>query len=446
MLKNLYYFGMALISIILFIFAPTDYNANYSTIVSMLAFFLAGIFILDRYRIEGLGFNYFFIIGLILTNFIYAYFYFPTNPSIESYGYGFNRAVICKSLSVSFVALSFYIAGFKFRNNDVRKYSEKQVIEINKNLIKLLIVITFLLFAIYYFSGGYENMKSVYSEDNAISTAGGIWGYSQYLMFLTTTMLAIFLFHIKSTIIKTFALLTVIIISTLMLLTGMRLLPIGIALILLTGFSRYVKKIPFALTLIITLLGTFFLYFIMLFRKDVSISASDIYTNVSNPLDIFIDLIGVNRNLYLLVDYVDTNGHLFFLNELPSLVSAIPSGGKLLNMFGFPENISSGFLPTYLTFGNNAPYGMGTSMVGEAYLSFGIIGVLLVFFLFGISVKKFLTSSSTSVYGLMGYFYLISQSLFYSRIDYLWALKAIVWISVIYYILKQLTVHKGAKF
>ena len=444
MLKNLYYSSMAILSIISFLFAPTEYNANFCTIVSLLAFFLAGLFILDRYSKESLGFNYFFILGLIITNFIYAYFYFPINPTIESYGYGFNRAVLCKSLAVSFVALSSYIMGFQFSHNNLPKYEEKQSIVINKSLVKILIVIVFFLFIVYYLSGGYNNMKNVYSGDNADATEGGVWGYSQYLMFLTTNMLAIFLFHIKSTTIKILAFLTVIIISTLMLITGMRLLPLGIALILLTGFSRYVRKIPFALTIIITFLGTIFLYFIMLFRKDTTVNTSDVFDNdFSNPLDIFIDLIGINRNLYLLVDYVDENGHLFFLNELPSLVSVIPAGGKILSSFNFPENISSGFLPTYLTFGKNAPYGLGTSMVGEAYLSFGIIGVFLVFLIFGIVVKKMFISSFTSVYGVLGYFYLVSQSLFYSRIDYLWALKAVIWIWVIYYFLKKFATNKG---
>ena len=70
-------------------------------------------------------------------------------------------------------------------------------------------------------------------------------------------------------------------------------------------------------------------------------------------------------------------------------------------------------------------------MVGEAYLSLGILGVILVFYIFGLCIKYFKNNRNNSIYEYTVYMYLISQAVFYPRIDYLWGIRSILWMLIL---------------
>src|SRR5690606_7865909 len=87
---------------------------------------------------------------------------------------------------------------------------------------------------------------------------------------------------------------------------------------------------------------------------------------------------------------------------------------------------------TYLGFGNNPPYGLGTNLIGGLYLSFGLIGVVVIMFLFGRFVAFVDSKSNTSFIYLFIYLVLLSYAISLPRTELLSPLRMIIWGSIIY--------------
>ncbi|MDR6157745.1 oligosaccharide repeat unit polymerase [Chryseobacterium sp. SLBN-27] len=68
----------------------------------------------------------------------------------------------------------------------------------------------------------------------------------------------------------------------------------------------------------------------------------------------------------------------------------VPGLNSFLNSkIGIDANyFSSSVFLTYLSLGSNAKWGVGTSAIADVYLDFGIIGIILIFILFGYFTKK----------------------------------------------------------
>lgn len=68
----------------------------------------------------------------------------------------------------------------------------------------------------------------------------------------------------------------------------------------------------------------------------------------------------------------------------------VPGLNSFLNSkIGIDANyFSSSVFLTYLSLGSNAKWGVGTSAIADVYLDFGIVGIILIFILFGYFTKK----------------------------------------------------------
>jgi len=106
---------------------------------------------------------------------------------------------------------------------------------------------------------------------------------------------------------------------------------------------------------------------------------------------------------------------------------------------------SSGLYLTWLDQGSSASYGIGTSCVADTYLDFGLIGVIIVFFLFGyltriLEVRAF-TRGIESLGILILIFLLFSFSIYIARSSILYSFNKFTLIYVIclfqYYIQQQ---------
>jgi hypothetical protein len=151
--------------------------------------------------------------------------------------------------------------------------------------------------------------------------------------------------------------------------------------------------------------------------------------NFTSVFDLFSDLIINNRNLYVLVDFADNVQHTHFFGMLTDIASPIPGLNRLLldNINVPPELISGGALPTYLALGTDSSFGVGTNMVGEAYLAFGLPGVIVFFSLIGFVINISKRAMSYNIYAYVLYFLFASHAVFYPRAPILYQPRNIVW-------------------
>ena len=93
-----------------------------------------------------------------------------------------------------------------------------------------------------------------------------------------------------------------------MLSTGSRTLALSMVLIILVSYSMLIRKIPLIVFLCIFLFGSSLMYFLVLVRELGINDAGSVahaqqsFKSTGSFLDVFMDLISNNRNLYVLVD------------------------------------------------------------------------------------------------------------------------------------------------
>ena len=107
-----------------------------------------------------------------------------------------------------------------------------------------------------------------------------------------------------------------------------------------------------------------------------------------------IELAGSFRTTNLVVDYIPKyHDHFYGRFFLKNTFSIIPGLSQvLINIFfkNDPDylNTSANYI-TYLNQGSNPKYGDGTSSPADIYLDFGVIGIVIIFLIFGAVVRRF---------------------------------------------------------
>lgn len=212
---------------------------------------------------------------------------------------------------------------------------------------------------------------------------------------------------------------------------------IRIGLLCFVFYNLYIKKVSNAFILIFLSLGMFLMYTVGAIRDSGS------YQNARESSvsfwDFGRDLTINNRSEYVLMDIADRKGYTYGENFLGSLLSPIPfAQSTYLNVMGKSvENISSGNLVTYDFFskGDKDLIGLGTNIVGDVYLAFGLIGVIVLFYLLGTTISKIsLRANMGSPIMQFVYAILLMNTVIWIRSDFFKPFQMVVWGVALYYI------------
>lgn len=436
-------------SLILYFFSPGIYNFYYCLLI-MICYFAFNLFFFlfdETIKRVGIGFEFFFFFAFFMANFIYPIFYFNDNPNVSLFSFSFNENIITKSTSLALVGYSFYILGAT--NYKKVNLLSNLNLKNNNTLGGGYIVLTLMFYLMYVFFGGLELLTGVYKGEADIEEVSlSSYTYVIFEILILTLTWLFFLLNNRALKIASMILIFSVIVG--MLLTGSRNLSVAILLIIFCGITRYIVKVPKIIVLILIFIGASIMYFIQLLRSFGGRGDADLAINAFNEsssfFDPFLDLIINNRNLYVLVDFVDNFNYVYFYNILTSLFGFLPSTQIIISLFNIPSYFFSGKFTTFLEFGSNSTFGLGTNMVGEAYLSLGLVGVVLVFFLIGRVVRFFRNGSFTNSYYSLAYFILISQSVFMVRMDYLFWSRKLIWALLFFFLIYQFTILLNKQF
>lgn len=425
------------VSLLSFFLAPNGYSFGFS-FFCLIFYCIMNFFYFLRSKDKGIGFEYFYMIAFGMTNFIYPVFYFLDNRYVSLFSFSFNTLVMSKATALAIVAYSFYLLGLELYRKKIPNKESLSEIKIDNIYPVLFLMLSFFSFLFFVIFGGLDHFKSVYSGDAEWSTVG-VYSYFYLIFNYSSLLLAMFIYKNKNKfimLVSNFYLLAVVV---LLLFSGSRMTSIGIVLILLVSYSKNIKRISLTLATFVVFISSILLYGVMLYRSMFSSGdggINDIYLNMSNGFSIFdgfMDLIINNRNLYVLVDFVDDNGNLYFANVFYNIISFLPFSQSINNLVGIPEYFN-GNLTTFLEFGVNKGFGLGTNNVGEAYLAFGIIGVILFFLFFGYLLNLIKDKANYSIVFYILYFVLISISVIYPRGNVLINTRVLIWPILIFFI------------
>lgn len=447
MLTYLLNMAFAIAATVLYLYAPNNYDYDYS--VLLMSMFIAQnvLYFATNNKKHWLGFEFFFALSFFFVNFVYPVFYAPTERIYWSFfSFSFPDEVVTKCEALAYFAYAWYMLGASRILQLNREEPTEPTFTISMRQYIWFFGITIVAWLLFVVTGGLTALQSVYAEGSNLRTVG-IYSYFNNIFTVGCYLMAIFIFRLPKQ--KWWFYLMVILTFMLILLSaGSRQLSIGLALILVAGFSMYVYHLKWWQVTIIVAGGTAVLFLVMLLRTEgINLGAwkySLAHTKLESFWDIFEDLIINDLNLFVLYDYAQEHELTWFTGMLQDLSSPIPGlAGYITSHSSLPpQMLHGGDLPSYLILGPDATWGTGTNMVGEAYRSFGIIGTGLSMFLIGVWVKESYYRAKNSVYWYLMYFLLVGHALIYPRAPLLFDPRLVTWSLLLLAIVMAITTHQ----
>jgi len=156
--------------------------------------------------------------------------------------------------------------------------------------------------------------------------------------------------------------------------------------------------------------------------------------NISHPILIISDLTIPARQTYAAIEYVYRNGFTYGRTMLLGVVGLVP----FLPSFFLGDDVrefSAGMLLTDITLEETnrlVEIGLGSTIIADIYLSFGLFGVIFLMFLLGYFINKlYINSMNNEYYSIIVLSVMLSNSVFIVRDSYLHPFRYIIWSLVI---------------
>lgn len=442
-IHRLIFIILSIIALFIYILHPNKYVYSYNLLC--MAYYLGSIvlFLIFKKKKNYFDFDILFLTTSFFAFFAYPALIYPINPSyFFVFDIVFDHNVISQATALALLGLILYMTGSLFyspmKNNNARIgfYPLKRY-----TLIVGFLFISFLLF------GGYAYYTDLYSGNNP--TGGGIYAYINVLlitfMLVSIDMLYCNLiykdsskFNIKYTYKPLIFLLVAYVIIILS--TGSRTVPLQIVLAVLGLYTLYYKHSSLKNTIIVIGIGIFVLASISYSRTGSG--------KIENIYDAFIDIIIVNRNSFAAIEYVESNGYTFGASMLSYLLQPIPFGQSIIfHLFNLdPNYTSSANLLTTEALGSIRSMGLGTNIIADIYLSFGVIGIILFMFFAGWFVAKSKYLASYRMNYMIIYTILMANSVFLVRAEFFYCLQEIIWSLIVFYFTKPLFIKRIKRF
>ena len=447
MLTYLLNIAFAIAATVLYIKAPWTYSYDYC-VALMVCFIVQNVlFFATNKRKHWLGFEFFFALSFFLVNFVYPVFYAPTERIYWSFfSFSFNDNFVTRATALAYFGYAWYMLGATRILQLKREEPDEPTFIISMRQYLWFFGITMVAWVLFVATGGLAALQSVYAEGSNLRDVG-IYSYFNNIFTIGCYFLAIFIFRLPKQ--KWWFYLAVIVSFMLILLsTGSRQLAVGLALILVVGFSMYVYHLKWWHVLGLVAGGSIVLFLVMTLRKEgldpAAWQAKLAHTKLEEFWDIYEDLIVNDVNLFRLFGWAQENDLTWFTGMSLDLSSPVPGlAGYIIEHSDLPSQmLHGGDLPSYLILGPDATWGTGTNMIGEAYRSFGAVGTAIAMFLIGLWVKESYYRAKNNVYWYLMYFLLVGHALIYPRAPLLFDPRLVTWSLLLLLTVMTITNHQ----
>lgn len=437
---------LLLLSVVLFIFSPTEYNFYFNLFLTLFYIFHCYFFVLKRSKITLLNFHFIFITSYFFTNFFYPIFLYPIDPFFFSvFSYGLNSDYINQGTALSLVAMISYTFGCSILKLKKLSIDDSRILKDFKFINHFpFTIFSFLLFILFIITVGKEFIKGDFTAHSNIS------GYFLQLL-ISSILVAVVVFfkYYKNQKRRIIFYLLIFLYVILFLSIGDRGPALYLLVVILSIYSIFVKRIDVKYVFILGLSGIIVMHLIGVGRlvktefSDKNIISRGIEQSMVGDFSIMnmTESFVVNtRNLYLGIEHVDFNGYNYGETMLSSILGVLPFSQSLLeNTTKIKLSTSADFF-TNLTFGTSPPYGLGTNIVSDVYISFGLFGVIFMLVSLGLIIEFFRikTLNNGSTKDTIIYFMFVSFSVYYVRAGIFLPFKFIIWALFIFYFVQGL--------
>jgi len=343
--------------------------------------------------------------------FIFEFNYSYLNSGAWLFTIGMN-AYYCGSLFVK--------SNKKISNNNVKIYPTKILFIINIGLMLAFIL-----------CGGIGFYQRVYADVGG--EGGGLTVYVQLLLTIISIMLIVIeirnKFVEKDYKIHYLYFITIILFAFLLLYLGNRTTASMLILPMIGLLTHWFKPIKFRVFIIFLIFGIFSMWIVQQLRTGEKVSM-----NISYPALMLMDMTIPSRTIYEGMEIVDNEGFNYGETMFSPIIGVVPGlAGIILGKSGYG---SAELFTKYAYDKFNVPeenqIGLGSTIISDIYLSFGVVGVILCMWLLGriIHIVE-LKSTDGELFSsfLLGAF--LANSVFWARTSYAYPARLIVWGSLL---------------
>lgn len=412
-------------ALLLFVYAPRYYHYGFNLFCMLQYLVSSFLFLKAKKKQNYFDFDMIFMFTFFFVMFFYPVFMFQSDPTrYFAFQYEFNENVISRATALSLLGIQSYFLGslsFKEKANFIILKSKLY------NYITGLSIISAISLLLFVFSGGYAALKGTYSGDTVQASGLGsyFWAFSPIFLFCALVFQFHNLYVINKVSFQVQLINKVLVIYTLIfvgliLLVGSRTFPLQIILICSALFTMFYKPISFVRFIPLVVLGVLVMFAVNIIRGG---------GEISGLADVVMDLIINNRNTYIAVDYVDVNGVTFGLSMLSVMLAPFPFMQTIIfSIFNINRwDASSSLVITKISLGGESELGLGTNIIADLYMSFGMLGVVFFMFLLGRYIAKVLYLAKRNIYALTVYSIMISYSVFLVRAEFFFFSRYLLW-------------------
>lgn len=435
-------FVVPLTSLILYWIAPSNFEHWYVVLLLIIYVVVLFLFLWKNWNcLKFFNFTVLFGFSVFLCNFVYPVFVHPYIP-LGLLVHNFDDSYICRGVALALVGMCFFLLGEDMAIvNKCKK--DKSALSLRKpprndifDTLSLVLVWVYALVVLILSNMSYNLYNDLLT--NSLTIVSFVY------MFLIITMISHF-----STYNYNFSILNLLrdewkyILGILLVIIG--LFKIGdrgpiiqLSFALFSAYYILIGNISLKKILLYILIGVMCMVYIRNNRIDGQYESAMAYREqkygVSVPayIDIFTDLVTNARCMYVGLDYVDREGFLNGKSFIKPLASPIPFLPTIITQSFYnlpPSSFSTGTILTEMTeseMGREVE-GVGTNNIVDIYMNWGVIGVCILMYAFGMIVGLFEVKKSKNLYCLFGYCILMSLAIYIPRSTIFDFLRTIIW-------------------
>lgn len=400
----------------LFLMSPSKYNFGWCLSAFLLTLFGVFLFFLQWKRggDSFLSFEPVFIIVALVMGFTFPVFIYDGDPEtlyLFSWNIPFSPNYVNSGAFVTGIALVSFILGSLSLG---QLFPHIKAGKTPRNINSILLITLIIFLGAYVLLGGFKYYQSVYHGEN--DGKPSFMMLEVFIIALLELMLFTEFWNKTCDSKYRFKIINIaipIITAILFGLVGNRTVCLYLLLPFVFFISQHYLRISFPQLIILICVGGALMVLLLFLRAGYSFDvAYDWYF-------FFIDLLIPNTTTYLAFEIVDKSGVTFGLSELGAILGVIPFGQSLFHLvtgIGREFTNPSDLFTLYL----GSESGTGNSFISSSYLAFGLLGVIVLPYLFGRIVRILRNKASFSYYHFLSYYVLcgfavygVRTSLFY---------------------------------
>lgn len=453
-MNRLPFWNCTLISAVLFLLAPVAYDRAFCVVCLIVFLVVSGIIVYDDIkRIGLLNFNTLFLFSFFACTYVYPVFLVEQQSIIGEIVYSqidtldtLNKSSALCTFAICIYGLAYCLFRDKAYKNISLLIERNNVALLYKNSSFVVTILSFVCLFVTY------NYWITYRGDEANINDPILEFYVMIMpMFLVSLALS---YRPSKKVLNNFKMflgknkvifISFILILFLLVLSGDRAPIISYSLVVISCITMFIKRIKTRYLIVMGLIGLFLMVVLRFTRASSdSLTSGGVNAALSrtttaleeygNPWDVLADYVGMSVELNVGMSLAQKDGLFYptanFIRIVAAPIPFLPSS-LIQHIYHRPlkETTSHYAINSYLN--ENG----GTHSVIDIYLPFGIIGVIIVFFIFGWFVAKITNGLRNNLFCQIFYIFMLGQSLFIARNTITNLYRSVVFSYMIYFLL-----------